>query len=293
MTWLILSLTSAAFSASAAILQKKILFKLDALEFSFLLSIFGALFSLPFFIVMDSTNLAYENLAVLYIKTILGSLAFLNVMYAIKNLEISGALPMMVLTPGLVAISAFIFLGESLGNFEIVGMVLLLAGTYLLEMNAAGKGILEPYLIFVKSKNHHYIVFALLLFTITSVLDKLIVTDLKIEPLAFMAFQQLFHFINFLILYLLLRKRFAPKLNEIDNSVWYIIIGIAMMTIIYRWTQIEAVKLAPVALVLSIKRTSVFFASVIGGKIFHEHRLVQRAAAAVIMIVGAILIINS
>ena len=63
-----------------------------------------------------------------------------------------------------------------------------------------------------------------------------------------------------------------------------------MLTIIYRYTQIEAVKIAPVALVLAVKRISIFFAAVIGGKIFKEHNLWIRAAAAAVIIIGTLLI---
>lgn len=293
MTWLTLAFASALLSAAAAIFEKKALFKMDALEFSFLLSVFGALFSIPFFFGVDFDSLEFSVLLILYFKTIFGTLAFLNVMYAIKNLEISGALPMIVLTPGLVAIAAFFILGDSLGNFEIVGMLLLLLGTYMLEMNNAGKGLFDPFLVFIKSKNHHYIVFALILFTATSITDRLLVNDLKMPPLTFMAFQQVFQFINFLLLMLIARRSLSVTLHNSSKTILYIIIGIAALTVFYRWTQIEAVKLAPVALVLSVKRTSVFFASVIGGKIFHEHRLLMKAIATLIMIGGAILIINS
>jgi len=37
--WLLLALVSALFSAAAAVMQKKILFRIDALTFSFMLSI--------------------------------------------------------------------------------------------------------------------------------------------------------------------------------------------------------------------------------------------------------------
>ncbi len=65
---------------------------------------------------------------------------------------------------------------------------------------------------------------------------------------------------------------------------------ISVITIGYRYTQIEAVKIAPVALVLSIKRTSVFFASIFGGKIFSESYLLKKGIAIIIMLIGAYLL---
>ena len=114
MTWFILALTSALLSAAASIFEKKILFRLGALEFSFLLALFNLVFSLPFFFSVDLASIQIESLFFLYLKSIFGALAFLCVMLALKNMELSGALPLLVLTPGIVAFFAFMLLGESL-----------------------------------------------------------------------------------------------------------------------------------------------------------------------------------
>ncbi len=289
MEWFVLAITSALLSATAAISQKKVLFDIGALEFSFLIAIFNLLFSLPFFLAVDYSAVSELSLIFLYIKTILGATAFWCVMLAIKNMEISGALPLMVLTPGLVAIFAFMLLGEALSNFEIGGMLMLLAGTYLLERK--GNDLLQPFKIFWNSKNHHYIIFALLLFTATNILDKWLLRDFRLEPFAFMGFQQLFLLINFSIMILLFGMNPINLITNLDKKLWRWIIFISVITVGYRYTQIEAVKIAPVALVLAMKRTSVFFATVIGGRIFNEHHLLRKTIATIIMIGGAILLI--
>jgi len=109
MEWYIFALISALFSAMAAIGEKKTLFKENALEFSAVLAIFNLFFSIPFVVYIDFNSLPLPALAVLYGKSILGMCSFLFIMYGIKNLEISGALPILVITPGLVAFFAFIF----------------------------------------------------------------------------------------------------------------------------------------------------------------------------------------
>ena len=54
-------------------------------------------------------------------------------MLALKNLEISNALPLLALTPGFVAVFAFLILGESLKTLEVVGLLFLIFGTFILE----------------------------------------------------------------------------------------------------------------------------------------------------------------
>ena len=286
MEWFYLAFISAILSAIAAILQKKVLFKFEALEFSFILSICNSIIVLIF---VNSINFSDTNLigvAILYFKTFLGAFAFWFVMLAIKNMEISGALPLMVLTPGLVAILSFFFIGETIENIEIIGMVLLLAGTYILEIKK-GDSLLKPMKVFFHSNYHHYILYALILFSISSILDKVLLKDFKLEPITFVFFQQIFLTINFAFILLYKRYNLLKVLGNVNsNSIkWIVLISIA--TIGYRYTQIEAIKIAPVALVLSIKRTSVFFASVIGGKIFKETLLIKKGIAILIMLIGA------
>jgi len=291
MTWFFIALTSAFLSAFAAITQKKVLFNLGALEFSFLLSLVNLLFSIPFFFFIDYATINTFNLSILFIKSIIGVGAFFCVMLSLKNLEISNALPLLALTPGFVAIFAFILLGESLKMIEVLGLLFLIAGTFILESKNF-KELFFPFSIFLKSKYHRFIILALLLFTASSILDKLLLIKLNLSPISLTAFQHIYFAILFSILYIFFRSKevAAPVSIKKNNLGWIALISI--LTIGYRYTQIVAVSLASVALVLAIKRTSVFWATVIGGKLFNDKDLLKRSLAAILIVIGAILILR-
>ena len=290
MEWYIIALTAAFFSASAAILEKKILFKEKALSLSLILALFNLILVIPFFFLIDYSSITSSGLLVLFLKSILGAFAFLFVMKGIKNLEISKALPLLVLTPGLVAFFAFITLGESLKLVEIGGMILLLGGTYILQLEKK-QDILEPWKNFIKTRGNYYILGALILFTITSILDKAILKNYKIPLNAFMSFQHLFLAIVFLFLAIIYSKNMNIK--KTFKFSWLPISILAVITIIYRYSHLYAISIAPVALVLSIKRISVFFAVLIGGKLFRDKSLKRRIIATAIMVIGAVLIITA
>ena len=196
MTWFFVALISALLSASAAITQKKVLFNLGALEFSFLLSLVNLLFSIPFFFFINYETINSTNLLILFVKSLIGVGAFLCVMISLKNLEISNALPLLALTPGFVAVFAFIFLGESLKTIEVIGLFFLIAGTFIMESNNL-KSIFFPFGTFLKSKYHRFIVLALLLFTASSILDKLLLIKLNLSPISLTAFILLYYFLYF------------------------------------------------------------------------------------------------
>ena len=289
MNWFLLAIISAVFSAAAALFQKKILFNIEALDFSLILSLINVILSIPFLLNINYAALPSANLIVLYFKSILGALAFLCVMLSIKNMEISKALPLLALTPGLVAVFAFIFINDSLSVVQVSAILLLLSGTYILETRS-GQKLFDPFKVFIKSKNHHYVVFALILFTTTSIIDRLLLNRYNLPPNAFIGFQHIFFAINFLIIYIIFKKDFAGLFKLNTNSIWLLIILISVLTIVYRYTEILAVKIAPVAMVLSVKRISVFFAVLIGGKIFKEKKLLKKTIATALIIAGIIFI---
>lgn len=289
MTWFLLAFASATLSAAASITEKKALFGMRALEFSVLLAVVNAALALPLLAITDLQSVSGEALAVLAGKNLLGALAFLCVMSAIRNMELSGALPLLVLTPGLVALTAFVFLGESLSPTELGGIGLLMAGTYVLEMRSGDA--LAPLRVFFASRTHLPIVAALLLFTATSVLDRLLLTDLRLKPLPMMAFQQLFTAGWFLFFALVARQHPRHLVSSLRGNAGWIAI-VAVLTFGYRYTQIEATALAPVALVLAVKRLSVFIGAMAGGKLFDESRLGWKALAIVILLVGAGMVVG-
>jgi len=291
MIWFAIALLSAFLSAFAAITQKKILFNLGALEFSFLLSLVNLVFSIPFFFFIDYGTINSFNLLVLFIKSVIGVGAFFCVMLSLKNLEISNALPLLALTPGFIAVFAFIFLGEALKTAEVVGLIILMLGTYILESGNSTK-IIFPFSILLKSKYHRFVILALLLFTASSILDKLLLIKLNLSPISLTAFQHIYFAIMFSIIFFVFRKKTEP-LPSITNKInlgWIALISV--LTIGYRYTQVVAIGLASVALVLAVKRTSVFWATIIGGKIFSDKDLLKRSIAAVLILVGAILILR-
>lgn len=291
MTWFAIALLSAFLSAFAAITQKKVLFDLGALEFSFFLSLVNLVFSIPFFFFIDYGTINSLNLTILFVKSVIGVAAFFCVMLSLKNLEISNALPLLALTPGFIAVFAFIFLGESLKTVEVIGLCLLVAGTYLLESQSS-KEILSPFSVFLKSKYHRFIILALLLFTASSILDKLLLIKLDLSPISLTAFQHIYFAILFSAVYLGFKNKIktAPVDLRNKNLIWVAVISI--LTIGYRFTQVFAVSMASVALVLAIKRTSVFWATIIGGKLFNDKDLFWRGLATILILIGAILILK-
>lgn len=291
MEWYWLALSSALLSAFAAILQKKALNEINALNFTVIVSVFVALFSTFLIGKVDLSTAGSYSMLVLFGKSIINATAFLCIMIALKNLEISRALPVLAASPMAVALLAFILLGESLSLTEVLGMVLIVLGTYVLELKK-NENIIAPFRVFVESKYHRIILIALGLMSLSAILDKLLLTSFKLPPLTFLVMQNYFFLIIFLLYRFLsgLKNRNEKLFKGVSKNILIIIVLIAIATIGYRWTQIEATKLGPVGLVIAVKRLSVLFAVVIGAKLFKEENYLRKVLATLTIVAGALLI---
>jgi drug/metabolite transporter (DMT)-like permease len=167
----------------------------------------------------------------------------------------------------------------------------LIAGTFILESNNL-KEILFPLNVFFKSKYHRYILAALLLFTASSVMDKLLVSKMNLTPISFTAFQHIYFALLLFIIYFAFRGKLVDHSPQVNKTDYLWILLISVLTIGYRYTQIVSVSIASVALTLAVKRTSVLWATVIGGKIFKDTNLPKKIIAVLFILLGAILILR-
>ncbi|MFA7418327.1 MAG: EamA family transporter [Melioribacteraceae bacterium] len=292
MDWFTLAFISAIFSAASAVSEKKVLFSLNVLDFSLIVSFVTCLLSVPFFFSIQLSEISYVSLSILFLKTVLSAGAFLSVMYSIKNLEISEALPLLALSPGLVAIAGVIFINDILVLTEWIGIILMVIGAYVLELRKEKNNFLAPFKALFSFSKYSYVFIALFLFTVTSLLDRVLLKGYKLPPYSFMAFQQLFYVLIFSFIVMWKRRNIVEQIKNFDKKIFYLLMAISFFTVIYRYTQIEATKLAPVAMVLSVKRLSILIAVVSGGKLFNEENLPRKIVAVIIILIGAALLLK-
>ena len=288
--WFVFAMASALLSASAAVLQKKVLFRMSALEFSFAVSVLILLVSCLAPFTIDVTSLPRATLLLILGKSILGAFAFLFVMIALEKNQISSALPLLGLTPAVAAVLSMPVLGESLGLREWAAIGMMMAGTYLIEKRPRqhssssapiGSGVLS----------HSPIIGALVLFAVSAVADKLLVSGYKIHPFAVLFYQHIVYCVIFGAMLAIrgMLHRPLPAAGRPPGSVRQelpVIAAVALITIAYRFAQLEATTTAPAALVLAVKRMSIVFASLYGGALFSDEHLTRKLAGA-LLIAGA------
>jgi len=164
-------------------------------------------------------------------------------------------------------------------------------GTYILESRPSQK-VFQPFKEVLRSRTYYYMYAALGLFAVSSVYDKLLVSGFQIDPWLILFYQHIVYCVLFALL-LTLRRVSLVSVIQKGKSQITLIITIALITIAYRFTQLEATKLAPVALVLAVKRTSILYASFFGGKLFSDERLAQKLIGAALIVAAGFIILRN
>lgn len=290
MSWFIFAGMAAVLLSIAIIIEKKTLFKERSMEFAVVLAIFSAALGLPLLWGSDFSIIQTQVWALIYAVSLVASVGFFLAVRINKHMEVSESSPLLALAPAFTAIFALAFLQESLSLIQTLGLVLLVAGAFVLE-SRAGKGLLYPLKSFSQLKYGKIIAIALVLYGLGTVMDRVILGHYAVEPRTYLGIIQIFIAFNFLTIALLFHDGWRGIKHGITNAGW-LILFVAILTVLHRWAYAEAVSQANIGLVAGIKRSSVLFVTFIGGGLFHDQALGRKMVAAVIMFIGIILLLQ-
>ncbi len=288
MEWVYYILGSAVLISASSIVQKRALLKEHAMEFAAVLALFNLALSFLFINKVDF-SLAPRTYLIIFIAGTIGAAAFLFISKAIRHMPISTVYPLLNFGPAITAILAFFVLGEGLSLLQVGGIVLLIVGAYVLEVDHSLKNLKQPLIQFIRSRYLHFIFLALLMYGVTSVIDRYVLTH-GVSVYTYIFLAHVVIALVTLLFILVYHDGFKGITNGIRKyGTWTFLVAVLLTS--SRLLQASAVALAPVALVLAVKRISNLITTAVGGKLFHEQGLFMKLIACVIMIGGVLLIV--
>lgn len=172
---------------------------------------------------------------------------------AIKRSEISVTLPLITLTPLFMLITSPIMIGEFPSTLGLIGIVLIVIGTYVSNMNEDPKKVFAPFLSLAKNQGARYMLLVAFIWSITSNLDKIGVEETS--PV-FWSFTKDFVILVYLIPILLWKSK-KPWLQIRNRKGPLMMVGFLRSTSVL--TQMFAIQFILVPYVISIKRASAVF----------------------------------
>lgn len=288
MEWYLLALLSAFFVGCSDIFLKKSLFHSHSLEFLTTAMITLTILLLPFLSLMNF-SFSFFSWFLIFSRTLILVFSWFLFVKALKHLEISQAIPLKNLSSVFVLIFAFFFLGERLSLLQLTGILVLIIGTYILEMEhdffhflTKLKKLPLKYLFFMIS--------ALILGAGSSVISKKVLEEVNTITFIFLSFS-LLAVVYFVILSI--KYNGYKDIGSTYKNSWLFVLGFAGFMLLndYFYFSALAIPTAFISLVVPIRRLGGLFSSLVGGKMFHEHNLLLRAIASSIMIFGVLLLI--
>jgi drug/metabolite transporter (DMT)-like permease len=204
-------------------------------------------------------------------------------MKALKSSDLSISVPMLAFTPLFLLITSPFIVGEFPDIFGLIGVLLIVVGSYVLNIKEFAGGWLSPFRVLLKERGPQLMLIVAFLWSITSNFDKVGVQNSS--PFFWALIINLFIAVA---LFPILILRSSEPGNFKKNLDKLIPVGLfSAITIIF---QMTAINLTLVAYVIAIKRTSIIFSVLWGHYIFKEEGVRERLIGVMIMILGAFFI---
>lgn len=212
-----------------------------------------------------------------------------NILYmrSISKGDISSVMPMLSFTPLFLLISSPIMIGEFPRLLGLVGILFVVVGSYLLNLNMSKKNILEPFKSLVKNKGTRYMLIVAFLWAISAGFDKMAIRTTSVWQ--YIAFVNVLIF-SLLSLIAILSKKITFASIKKGKKNLILISCLTTGSYIFHMT---ALSLTLAAYVVALKRMSIIISVILGSRFLNEPNILERLLGAIVMVVGVILIVLS
>ena len=305
MLWAILSGIGACTNAAYFITHKEFLKKLDA---NLLASVDFFCVAAFLFVLSISNGIPVTGplfLPAVLMTTILNVIATTLLFRALTISDISLAIPMLSFTPLFLIGTASLLLGEIPSVAGTAGIIIVVAGSYILNTAAEHTRLSDPFRAMFAHRGIRIMLWVAFLYAVAINFDKMVVleSDVFFGPaIVFLLLATSFGIISLLSYHgfhpagsRLLRLREVPCSTTAPAGTWRYLAGAGILTGIL--VTIEAVCINSAYLiqivpyVIAIKRMSIILVVLYGTIVFREGEILRRLTGAGMMVLGAVLIL--
>jgi drug/metabolite transporter (DMT)-like permease len=208
-------------------------------------------------------------------------------MKAIRISPLNVTLPFLSLTPIFMILTGYLFLGETLRPQQIVGIVFIAAGGYLINIHTIGGGIHKPITSIGKERGAVLMIVVAIIYSVTAVLGKKAV--LLSNPLFFGISYTIVLSVAMMPMVFMLGPNPREAAGRLARNVpALVVLGIAGA--VNAVAHYVAIGLVEAATMMAVKRTSLLFGILFGRLLFDEPHFRARIAGGVLMLIGVVCI---
>jgi len=241
------------------------------------------LLAASFFVLPAETDAVFWTCVLIALP--LEVLAFLCYMTALKVSPLSLSLPFLAFTPGFIILTGWLILGETISRGGLGGIVLIIAGSYCLNISSCKQGALQPFWDVIRERGSRLMLLVSFIYAFTATLGKLAI--LHSSP-------SYFGIVYYLILtaVMFVGLAFTGKtpggILRMRTPGMALALGATVALTIF--SHMLAISLTKAAYMIALKRTSLIIGVLYGAWWFREEKIVERLTGAMLMVAGAVLI---
>ena len=280
MVWFSLAFLSASFAALRNLLAKQQLEEVSEYVIAWSSRFFSLPLFLPFLLVSDQPSLGHQFPLIFLVTLMLQIGANLLYFRALKVSDLSLTAPMISFTPLFLLVTSPLIVAEFPSSLDLLGIFLIVVGSYLLNFQDRQQGFLSPFVALVKDKGTRLMLVVAILWSILANFNKLGVTNSSAIFWASATSSAVS-----VTLFGLLLSQSPANLKQISRKFGSLFLNGILQGLIFI-CSLKAFELTLVANVVATKRISILLSVLLGHWFFREPGLTQRLAAAAIMLSG-------
>lgn len=289
MDWFSLALISAFSLATADALTKKHLTGYTGLDLLLIRFFIPGLLLIPLMLKYPLPEVPMEFWGWLVALVPLELMAMFLYMQAIRDAPLYQTLPYLAFTPVFNILTGWLVLNEQVSLLGACGIVLIVAGTYLLNiehlLHNVRDNLFGPLRAILYQQGSRRMLLVAIIYSFTSVGSK--AAMLHVGPMSFAAVYFISIGVATLLLFIIICPRKLVLLTR--KPGWHLVIGalMALMVVVHflSMSKVEA------AYMVSVKRTSMIFGILYGAWMFHETGLARNLSSTALMVLGVTLIL--
>ncbi len=282
--WFIFAFLTAFLTSVNDVIRKRTAHKTDVYVVAWGMRFFSLFFLLPVFFFIKPPVIQPTFWIALAVSGMI--LTYTTLLYnkSIQLSDLSLTTPMLTLSPIFLLVTSPLILGEFPSRAGLVGIVLTVMGSYILNSKETQKGYLAPFKAMLTERGPRLMLMVALFFSVGANVDKIGVVNSS--PFFWVLSLNI---VSSLLLLPIMFWRTRNILPKIKTEMKYLV-GMGLIDALALICQMTALTMAIVPYVISVKRTSALMSSLFGFFVFKEKGARERLIGVVLMLAGLIFI---
>lgn len=284
MLWFFLTCVTALTQAVKDMFLKKALRGIDPALVMFSYCVVAAVFLWSFAAASPAATLTDTFWLYLLIGGVLGGVTYWLYGRALAAGDLSLTLPMLAFSPLFLLFTSPLTVGEFPEPTGVLGIVLVVAGAYVLNLRESRYGLLGPVRALFTNKGSRLMLWVSFIWSFGANVDKL---GLRASSPA--VWGAAIYTVTALALFPVVAASVTGLRRQLARAPWPLVVA-GFLEAVGLFCQMRALPLTQVSYVIAVKRLSIVFGVLLGAMVLREPDLAHRLPGALLMVVGVFII---